>query len=202
MGRLRALPLMMSLLLLTACGGSGGGERTGEDLALEIQREFAAMTACSGQVRLEADYETRVFTCLLDAAYDRVTGGQLTLLEPELVKGVTARISAEGTSLTYGDLSLETGALTDDGLSPMEAVPRLYQAVSQGFIAGAQLSDGVLSVTYREGTQDPGTGLETVVTFDAESHAPLTGELYWDGARVVTAQISGFQMMLEATDQG
>ena len=193
MGRLRAIPLMMSLCLLTACGGSGGGRSDGETLALEIQREFAAMTACSARVELEADYETRVFTCVLDAAYDRDTGGSLTVVEPELVRGVGIRFSPEGTELTYGGFSLETGDLTGEGLSPAEVVPVLYRAVARGFAAAVRLEGETLTVTYRAGDRAPGEGLEAVVTFDAADHAPLSGELYWDGTRVATARITQFQ---------
>lgn len=197
--RLGLFPLMMSLLLLTACGG-GEGRVNGEELALQLQKEFSAMTACSGRVSMEADYGERVFACVLDVTYDQVTGGVLTMVEPEIAKGVSARISPDGASLSYEGFSLETGDVTGDGLSPVEAVPRLYQAVSRDFVAGASVTDGVLSVTYRDGEQTPGTGLEAVVTFDVESHAPLTGELFWDGTRVIFAQMADFQMM--AADQG
>lgn len=153
------------------------------------------MTACSARVSLEADYGQRVFDCALDVTYDQVTGGTLTLVEPDIAKGVTAHISPEGTSLSYQGFSLETGDVTGDGLSPVEALPRLYQAVSRDFVAGASVTDGVLSVTYRDGEQPPGVGLEAVVTFDVESHAPLTGELFWDGSRVISVQVADFQMM-------
>lgn len=199
--RLRLFPLMMSLCLLTACGG-GGEKQTGEDLALRIQGEFAAMTACAGRLSLEADYENRVFDCVLDVTYDQVTGGVLTIVEPELVRGVSAHITQDGASLSYEGFSLDTGAVTDDGLSPMEAVPRLYQAVTRDFVAGATLTEETLSVTYRDGEQAPGTGLEAVVTFDAKSHAPLTGELFWDGTRVITVQVTSFEMMPAAAQQG
>lgn len=199
--RLRLFPLMMSLCLLTACGG-GGEKQTGEDLALQIQGEFAAMTACTGRFSLEADYGNRVFDCVLDVTYDQVTGGVLTIVEPELVRGVSARITQDGASLSYEGFSLDTGAVTDDGLSPMEAVPRLYQAVTRDFVAGATLAEETLSVTYRDGEQAPGTGLEAVVTFDAKSHAPLTGELFWDGVRVITVQVTSFEMMPTAAQQG
>ncbi len=193
MGRLRALPLMMSLLLLGGCGGSG--EVSGEDLALEIQKEFAGMTACSCQVALTADYETRVFDYVLDVTYDVTGGARLTIVEPEIARGVTAAIQAGQTQLVYDGFSLDAGPLTGDGLSPLEAVPTLYRAVAQGYIAGIDLAGETLSVTYRDGENEPGTGLEAVVRFDAKSHAPISGELYYDGARIIQAQVKDFQSM-------
>lgn len=184
---------MMSLLLLGGCGGRG--ETSGEDLALDIRKEFAAMTACSCQVALTADYETRVFDYVLDVTYDASSGARLAIVEPEIARGVTAAIQAGQTQLVYDGFSLDAGPLTGDGLSPLEAVPALYRAVAQGYIAAVDLGEGTLSVTYRDGESEPGVGLEAVVCFDAQSHAPLTGELYSDGARIVQVQVKDFQRM-------
>lgn len=175
---------------------------TGEDLALEIQKEFGQMTACSCQVALTADYETRVFDYVLDVTYDQTGGAGLTIVEPAIAKGVTAHIQAGQTQLVYDGFSLDAGPLTADGLSPVEAVPTFYRAISQGYIASVDLAGETLSVTYRDGESTPGTGLETVVCFDGKTHAPLTGELYFDGARIVTAQVRDFQKMLPQRSPG
>ena len=194
MGRFRALPLMISLLFLAGCAG-GGGERTGEELALLLQEEYGQLTAVTGRVALTAEYDEKVFDCVLDVAWDNASGASLTIVEPEIAKGVTARINQGETSLQYGDFSLETGPLTWDGLSPMEAVPVLWGQMTRGYIAGTSLSEGILEVTYRQGDDPPGTGLEAVVTFDTQTHAPLTGELFSDGVRVITVQVEEFQSM-------
>lgn len=193
--RVRLFPLMMSLLLLAGCAGKGQGERTGEELALAIRKEFAGMTACTGRFSLTADYGERTFACVLDAAYDQVTGGTLTIVEPELVKGVSARFSAGETALVYDGFSLETGPLTDEGISPMETLPTLWRQISEGYIAAVAEKDGVLTVTYRADGQSPGTGLEAAVAFDMESHSPLSGELFWDGSRVAAVEALEFEMM-------
>lgn len=186
---------MMSLLLLAGCANGGGGEPTGEELALAIQREFSQMTTCSCQLSISADYADKVFDCVVDVTYDAAAGAELTLVEPELARGVTARIARGETSLSYGTFSLDIGPLTGDGLSPLGAAPVLWAQIARGYIAGAELEEGTLRVTYRQGDDPPGVGLESEVTFDAQSHAPLTGELYSDGTRVVTVAVSDFQML-------
>lgn len=200
--RVRWFPLMISLLLLASCAAGGQGKQSGEDLALTIQKEFSNMTACTGRFALTADYGQRAFECVLDATYDQVTGGTLTIAEPELVKGVTARFSAGETALSYDGFSLETGPLTDEGISPMEALPTLWRQVSQGYIASVAEKDGVLTVTYRDDGQSPGTGLEAAVAFDAESRKPLSGELFWDGVRVAAVDVLEFEMMGAAQENG
>lgn len=193
MGRFRALPLMMSLLLLAGCGR--GGEKTGEDLALAIQAEYGQFTAVTCRVSLTAEYDDRVFDYMVDVVWDQATGAGLTIAQPEMAKGVTARIAKGETSLEYGGFSLETGPLTEGGLTPMEAIPTLWGQVTGGYIAGAEVTQNGLEVTYRQGDTAPGTGLEAQVTFDIESHAPLTGELFYDGKRVIVARVEDFQSM-------
>lgn len=199
--RFRWFPLMMSLLLLAGCAAGGQGEKSAEDIALAIQKEFSTMTACTGRFRLTADYGERTFECVVDAVYDQVTGGTLTLVEPELVKGVTARFSGGETALSYDGFSLETGPLTDEGVAPMEALPTLWRQIAQGYIAAVGEKDGVLTVTYRADGQSPGTGLEAAVTFDTENHKPRSGELFWDGSRVAAVEVQEFEMM-GATENG
>lgn len=185
---------MMSLLLLAGCAG-GGREPTGEDLALVIQKEFSRMTGCSCHLDLSADYGDKVFDCALDVTYDTAAGAELKLVEPEIARGVTARIARGEASLSYGTFSLDIGPLTGEGLSPLEAVPALWSQIARGYIDAAELEEGTLAVTYRRGDDPPGVGLESQVTFDAQSHVPLTGELYSDGKRVVTVAVSDFQML-------
>lgn len=196
--RLKLVPLMMSLVLLAGCAaGESQEKQTGEELALALQKEFGGMTACAGRFALTADYGERAFACVMDATYDQVTGGTLRLVEPEIVQGVTATVNAGGTALSYDDFSLETGPLTDEGIAPMEALPTLWRQIAQGYVAAVEKGKGTLTVTYRPDGQTPGTGLEAVVVFDTESRKPTTGELFWDGSRVVAVEVREFEMMGE-----
>ena len=160
------------------------------------------MTACTGRFSLTADYGERTFECVLDATYDQVTGGTLTIAEPELVKGVTARFSAEGTALTYEGFSLETGPLTDEGISPMETLPTLWKQISGGYMAAVEERDGSLTVTYRADGQSPGTGLEAVVVFDAESGGPTSGAALQPGAGMPVRGRGQGQRLRSRSDPG
>ncbi len=194
MGRRRALPLMMSLLLLAGCAGRGG-EKTGEERALELQKEYGALTAVTCRVSLSADYGDQVFDCVMDVVWDAASGGTLTLVEPEIARGVAAHFAQGEAALTYDDFSLDLGPLTPDGLAPAEALPTLWRQVTQGYVASARVEDGLLSATYRRGEDPPGTGLEASVLFEAESGVPRSGELLFDGVRVVSVTIEDFQSM-------
>ena len=60
--RLLCVP-MMTLVLLTACGGTAAGDPA-EGLALAVRGEYLAMERCAAEVEITADYGQRVYEFL------------------------------------------------------------------------------------------------------------------------------------------
>ena len=166
---------MMTLALLTACGGTAAGDPA-EELALAVRGEYLAMERCAAEVEITADYGQRVYEFLLSAAVD---GEEtvLTLREPELAAGITARIGEEGGALEYDGLALDTGPL--DGYMAECALERTGDSE-------------LLRVLCADPEAAPGTGRETTLWFDPETYALVQGEISVDGYRVIQCRLSGF----------
>lgn len=185
---------MMTLALLTACGGTAAGDPA-EELALAVRGEYLAMERCAAEVAVTADYGQRVYEFLLSAAVD---GEEtvLTLREPELAAGLTARIGEEGGALEYDGLALDTGPLDGDGLSPVSALPALLSAARSEYMAECALErtgdSELLRVLCADPEAAPGTGRETTLWFDPETYALVQGEISVDGYRVIQCRLSGF----------
>lgn len=183
-------------LLLTACGG--GTNANYDELALQIRSAYLSMEHCTATLDLTADYGERVYAYTL--TLDSRKGGDtvLTVVKPEEVAGVTARVGADSTSLEYDGASLETGPLDSGGLSPVSAPAVLLDQACQGYIAecGMETLDGTqcLRVCYRTPDAEPGTGTESTLWFDTDSYAPVRGEISSDGRCVITCVFSGFTM--------
>ena len=191
--RLLCVP-MMTLVLLTACGGTAAGDPA-EELALAVRGEYLAMERCAAELEIPADSGQRVYEFLLSAAVD---GEEtvLTLREPELAAGITARISEEGGVLEYDGLALETGPLDGDGLSPVSALPALLSAARSEYMAECTLErtgdSELLRVLCADPEDPPGTGRETALWFDPETYALVRGEISVDGYRVIQCELTGF----------
>lgn len=196
MRKLMICVLMMTFLLI-GCKGGTAGISEAEELALSIRTEYIEMTACQANVTITADYGQRVYQYGLTAA---VNGEEtvLTLTAPETVAGITARLSGEENLLEYDDVIVETGPLNEEGLSPVSALPVLLECAKSGFITATTFEtvgeQEILRVMYGDPEEEAGTGTETSLWFDKDSHILLEGEVSVDGLRVILCEFSQFVM--------
>lgn len=183
--------LLTPLLLLGGCFGQSEAQKN-LDLALTIRGEYLSLPGFTAQAALTADYGQRVYDYELDVdcAGETTT---LTIAAPELLSGITARWQAEEGFLEYDGVSVETGPLTDDGLTPMSAVPALLEAARSAYITACCLEDdGLLRVDCGSPDTPPGTGTEFVLWFTPDTHDLVRGEILRDGVRTITCTFSQF----------
>jgi hypothetical protein len=126
--------------------------------------------------------------------------------EPELIAGITARLHDGEGYLEYDGASLSTGALTGDGMTPLDAVPFLMEQLTKGYMAKCAYvgegEDQTLTVTTRDPDGEEGTGSQCTLTFDPDSHDLLGAELSYDGFTVLTAQFNDFTKEMTKDDTG
>lgn len=182
--------LMMTLLLLSGC--SKGGKSTGrfaEELALGIRTEYLAMTSCAASVDITADYGQRVYEYSMDISWEKDGETKLVVTAPENIAGITARIQDGNSYLEFDGASLETGALSGTGLSPIEALPAVLNWITSGYIGACDFeTTGECQQFWficRDPESDPGVGTEAEFWFDPESHALMKAEIMYDGYSVI-----------------
>jgi len=183
---------MMTVLLLSGC--TGGGVSEAEELALTIRAECLQQTAWTTEASITADYGQRVYQYEVTASWD---GAETTLIltAPETVAGLTARLRDGENRLEYEDVSLETGPLNEDGLSPVAALPVLWETARSGYITACGLEEnGLLRVDYGDPEGTPGRGTESTLWFQADTHALTAGEIRVDGFRVIRCDFTDFKM--------
>ena len=128
--------ILISLLLLTSCGGGAKAERE-----IEARREeYAASQDLRFTAKLRANVGETLFSCTLECA-DTPEGTRLRVVEPELIAGVTALLRPGETELEYDGVSLFVGDLSASGLSPLTAAPMLAQALKTSMDYLAELTD-------------------------------------------------------------
>lgn len=122
--RLVLFPLLFCLLL-SACGSAvlNRYEAFSDKLSRAEELSFTA--------ELYAVYPNR--TAQFSLRYALEDGVQrVTVLGPDSISGITARLEEGKSALEYDGLILDTGDLDEFGLTPMSALPLLTDALRRG----------------------------------------------------------------------
>ena len=172
-----SLALLLCVCLLLGGCANKNEARFREFSAALRERSDLELTA---EVRAEYDDQSCSFT--LRCVEDGEGGCTVEVLEPELIRGVKARMSAGGTKLVYEDVSVDTGG-GDAALSPMGALPLLLRALRDGALDSAWTEKGCCAVSLR-----PEDSVELTVLFD-EDMKPDYAEVVKDGKGILFVKI-------------
>ncbi len=194
MRRVLALALMTALCLsLCACKGKVGTDQ----LARDIGKEISGAGSITAVVAVTADYGERVYKYKLRCTYKDLAA-DVEVLEPDGIKGLKAHVTEKGLALSLGGVALDTGSLTDDGLSPLEAVPLMIKAWADGRITETkrEKADGreLLCVTYDVSKPENGKKMSHIAWFDVKTRLPVRAEIISNGYRVINCSFGNIIM--------
>lgn len=190
--------VLMMTLLLAGCAGKGNDALTAEEMALQIRTEYLAAPGCAGASEVTADYGQRVYEFALDFSWARAGETVLTITRPEELSGLTAIVSAGESRLEFQGVSLGTGDLTGEGLTPLEYLPAVMDNIDGGYMAECVFETmneaETLRVLFRDPELRPEEGLECTLWFDKAEHTLLRAELSYDGYLVLSSKFTSFTL--------
>jgi len=163
--------LLLCAALLSGCG-SGAENRAS---FLEFQERLLQAETLDFTVRITADLEDRVETFTVDCRRER-SSLRLTITEPELLSGISARVEEDGARLEYDGVILDVGTVTTQGLTPMSALPVILSAGESGHLEQLwreKLEDRSL-LAARLDLTDRG---DVTLYLDSETLAPVCAEI-------------------------
>lgn len=197
----RCLPMILSLLLLTGC--SVGGP-TAEEQALALREIWLTMERFQASADITADYGDRAYQYQVTCS-GNAQAGELLVVSPESIAGTGTAWEEGETVLEYDGVSLETGELSPDGLSPADALPVILSACQSGAIVETGLEEWSeeQQVLYLL-TENPKTNAEEsriAVWADPVSGDLYQAEIYWAGERVIHIAFTDFSMELTPAEE-
>ena len=196
--------VLMMTLLLTGCGRSG--DDSPENLAAQIRAEYLTLNKWSSSVELSVDYDEQVFGFTVDAVWERDGDTVITVTQPELIAGITARIRDGETILEYDGSGLSLGLLDLSGLTPVSAVPALMECITTGYMARCSWSgegeSRELVILCRDPNAAPQEGVEYTLYFNPITHALKRAEVSVNGAMRLRAQFTDFTVELTEDEAG
>ena len=183
---------MIGCLALTACGS------TKQETVESARTQFAQAQSISMTAQVQADFDETIEQYTLEYSYD---GDRWTVLviQPEFVSGIIARITKDTSELEYDGAILTTGALLENGIAPISAVPLVHET----------LINGTTDCVWEEGDLLAGTFIydDTIsasVWFDVNG-VPIAAELTENGvvkAKCLLTEVEITHGTTEKTDLG
>lgn len=171
---------MITCGLLAGCGGQSQQERF-ESIRQPIdEAETISLTAT-----VTANFTDKVEEFTLSCEC-RDGDWTLQVTQPEIIAGVTARISEGDSTLEYEDAILSTGDLTDSGITPIQVVPMVVEALADGYIDSLWTEEDCLTakLIYDD-------TVAVTIWFD-EANGPKAAELSENGTVKAACTIENF----------
>ena len=127
----KSVPMITLLLLLFACAA---GQGDGESITASLRDRYHDMTGCTMEAIVSCDQEGLAWEAELHCEY--VPGGEsvIEVLSPESIAGVRAVLDEPDWRLEYEGDSLNAGTLSDEEISPAVCLPRLMNALRDGWL--------------------------------------------------------------------
>ena len=180
--RRRFIPLLLLFCQLLSACGSGAAENQYNAFA----QALSEMDTLSFTAVLRAEYEDKTVDFTLRYNEDE-SGTSVTVLAPELVAGIKARVVGDSTALEYEGILIDTGNLDNFGLTPMSALPILVETMRAGHLESYWTEDS--RAVFQLILDDH---LYAVVYFESETMTPVRAELVSDGHVRVACDIAGW----------
>lgn len=181
----------MMVLLLTGCGAEG----TKELAASDLRQYYQDMTGCTMEATISCDQEGLAWEGTLRCDY--VPSGESTVevLSPELLTGVKAIVTEEDWSLSYEGETLNIAPLTEESLSPATCLPRLMNALRDGWLLEENRETWGEKECIRLMVDQSGTGERKIIStlwLALADGAPVHGEVAVDEEVIFTVEFTAF----------
>lgn len=182
--RLYAIILVVCIVFLTGCS-----HQRDVNAGLALRDVILKADACTFRTVITADYIDRVYTFQIQCKFDKTGNMEFTVIEPELISGITGCITAESGKLTFDDQLLVFELLADGQLTPVSAPWVFMKALRSGYIHSFAQNDEVVQMCINDSYNSD--ALEVDIHLNAESH-PFYAEILWMNRRILSLSISDF----------
>lgn len=186
-GMKRIFALILSMLLL--CGCSGTAEQMDRAMALrgKIQQKEVAFA-----VALTADYGDKIHTFSMECRGDIQGNMKFTVLQPQSIAGITGVIAKDSGKLTFDDQVLAFDVLADGLISPVSGPWVLLETLRSGYLTSCAMEGEQLRLAIDDSYQEKALHLD--VWLDS-ADLPKRCEIYWQGRRLLSMDVSNFTFL-------
>lgn len=179
--------LLLLVFLLTGCSG----KKEEIERGMELRGRLLRAKTCGFDVTVTADYGSEVYEFSMACETDEWGDFLFTVTAPETISGITGKITREGGKLTFTDAALQFDRMADGQVTPVAAPWILMNTLRSGYLTAAGMEGDLLRLTIDDSYEEDALQLD--VWLDSEN-IPTRGEILYDGRRIVTLEVTNFEI--------
>lgn len=189
-GRFAQMIILFLSLSLTACGG----ERV-EESASALRLRYQEMQGCDMEATVSCTQYGAPWEAVLKCAYVPDGGSVIEVVSPETIAGAKVILDGDARFLQADGKRLNAGTVSAEALSPADALPRLMEALRDGWLLeeNAEEWDGVPCTRMTlDQTGTTGGKIFSTLWLKLSDGTPLRGEIAVDDETIFIAEFTNF----------
>lgn len=184
----RILAVVMGfVLLLTGCVPESESVKNG----IHLREMLLEGDSCSFQARIHADFDDSSYDFAVSCETDKTGGLRFSVLEPDLISGISGIIDQQSGKITFDDAILSFPLLAEGMIPPVCGPWVFYKALTGGYIKACGEEDGLYRLTINDSFQ-----MENIcVEIWLKEYTPVYAEILWQGSNILSIRISNFEIV-------
>ncbi|MBQ8769110.1 MAG: hypothetical protein IJZ15_05655 [Oscillospiraceae bacterium] len=179
--------LLCIVLLFTGCSG-----RDQEmDRAMNLRAKLLSK-AVSFDAQITADYGDKTYSFTMNCKADTQGNLTFTVIEPELISGITGTVSATGGKLKFDDVALAFDLMADEQFSPVSGPWLLMKTLRSGYLTSCTEEGDAFRVSIDDSYNDDALHMDIWLSGE---DVPIRGEIMWQGRRLLTIGVKNFTFL-------
>ena len=184
----RILLFVLCLLLMSGC--SSGKEAL--DAGHELRSNILQSSGCSFLATVTADYGEELYSFDMLCSFDKNGEMVFEIQSPDSISGISGKIDSQSGSFTFDDQMVAFKTFADGQITPVTAPWVLMKAVRGGYISACTKENTGYYLQLDDSyAQDP---LTVDLWLDCNK-VISSGELLWDGHRILSVKVSDFKLL-------
>lgn len=179
--------IFLTLVLLTGCTG----KRDELDRAMKLRASLLGCLGCSFDVTITADYGDEIYEFAMACEADGRGNLNFTVTQPETIAGITGNVSSGEGKLTFDDVAMKFPLMADGQVTPISGPWIFVKTLLGGYLTAVNQEESLLHLTVHDSYEEDALRMEIWLN---ESDAPVCGEIFYDGRRIVTMAVTNFEI--------
>ena len=185
--RIRLAAIVCILFFLSGCGNSGDSL----DRAISLRNKILSSDGCSFHTTVTADYGEKIYVFAMDCKTDKAGNLTFTVTEPATIAGITGKITGTGGAITFDDQVLAFQTIADGQVAPVTAPWLFMKTLRSGYLKDTAANESGFEISIDDSYEEDALQLR----IRTEGELPVSGEVFWQGRRVLTLAVENFAFM-------